>query len=97
MAEKWRGDQWRDFVELCHARDDERGQRGAVHRVGEQHGGKCSQQCGHAYGESGHVRAFDHYAAGRRDGDGGADGIFLRDSNRHGAAELSMAEKRCGD
>jgi hypothetical protein len=97
MAEKRCGDQWRDFVELRNARDDEWGQRGAVYRSGQQHGWKCYQQRGHAHGQSGHVRSFDYYTAGRCDGDGGADSIFLRDRNRHGPAELSMAEKRRGD
>ena len=97
MAEKRCGDQWGDFVQLCNARDDEWGQRGAVRRSGQQHGWKCYQQRGHAYSESGHVRSFDHYTANKRDGDDGADGIFLRDRNGHGASELSMAEEWRGD
>ena len=36
MAEKWCGDQWREFGELHNARDDQFRQRGALYGVGQQ-------------------------------------------------------------
>src|SRR5439155_680657 len=51
VAEGRGADQRFGSGELYHAADDERGQRGAVHRGGEQYGGECDEQRGDADGQ----------------------------------------------
>ena len=64
MAEKWCGDQWGDFVELCDACDDQFRQRGAVYGVGQQLSREHNKRRGHFDGQRVRVRSVDYYAAG---------------------------------
>jgi len=64
MAEKWCGDQWREFGELYNARDDQFRQRGALYGVGQQLSRERNKQRGHVDGQRGRVRSLDYYAAG---------------------------------
>src|SRR5207249_2649603 len=74
VAEGRGADQRGDVGELHDAADDERGQRGAVHRGSQQYGGECDEQRRDADGQ---LSADDHEPAGEPDGDGGPDGDLL--------------------
>src|SRR5439155_834519 len=94
VAEGRGADQRGDVGELHDAVHDERGQRGAVHRGGEQYGGKRDEQRRDADGQ---LSADDHEPAGQPDGDGGPDGELLGDGDGDRAAQLPVAEGRGAD
>src|SRR5439155_526526 len=94
VAEGRGADQRGDVGELHDAADDERRQRGAVHRGSEQYGGERDEQRRDADGE---LSADDHDPAGQPDGDGGPDGDLLGDGDGHRAAQLPVAEGRGAD
>jgi len=53
VEEERHGHLWGDLFELYHASYDKFRQRSTVHGGGQQHGGKCDQQCSHPHGEFG--------------------------------------------
>src|SRR5207245_2891031 len=88
---EYRGGHGQQLYDACN--NDFR-QRLDVPRGGHEHSGDGNQQHSDSDGEPSTGSANDHYAAGEPDGDRGTDSELHSSRDRHGAAQLPVAEKR---
>ena len=80
--------------ELHDASNDDHRQRIDLRCGREQHRGDGDERKGYADGECCSRSTHDHDAAGKPDGDGGADSDVHGSCRRNGTAELPVAEER---